>query len=124
MSTASIEELSEDELDAHTAVVVATHNAAYDERALRRILPGAVRYVGVLGPRQRTGRMLEGLRSVGDVRIDGARVFAPTGLDIGAETPEQIALSVLAEIQAVMSGRPGTSLRNRPSSIHSDPLST
>jgi xanthine/CO dehydrogenase XdhC/CoxF family maturation factor len=124
MAAAAIEELPDDELDAHTAVVVATHNSTYDERALRRILPGAVRYIGVLGPRQRTGRMLEKLRSAGELQLDRPRLFAPTGLDIGAETPEQIALSVLAEIQAVMAGRPGTSLRERPSSIHSHGLST
>lgn len=118
MTTTTMKELPDEALDAHTAVVIATHNVAYDERALRRILPSAVRYLGVLGPRQRTVRMLEKLRNDENVRGDWSRVFAPTGLDIGAETPEQIALSVLAEIQAVTSGRSGTSLRDRPSPIH------
>ena len=63
VSTTAVEDLPETAVDAHTSVVIATHNLSYDERALRKLLPSAVSYVGVLGPRQRTARMLEQLRS-------------------------------------------------------------
>jgi xanthine/CO dehydrogenase XdhC/CoxF family maturation factor len=105
-------------IDGHTACVVATHNAAYDARALTQLLPSAARYIGLLGPRRRTVRLLEHLgAAAGDL---AGRFHTPTGLDIGAETPEQIALAVLAEIQAAMTGRPGGFLRDRATPIHDD----
>ncbi len=120
-STVDVGHLARREVDAHTACIVATHNLAYDARALRGLLPSAAGYIGVLGPRKRTARLVEQLRP----ELEGAacaweRLYAPTGLDIGSGTPEQIALSILAEVQAVMTGRPGGSLRNRTTPIHED----
>lgn len=120
-SKAPLHELVPAEVDAFTACIVATHNAAYDGRALTQLLASRARYIGVLGPRRRTARLLEHiLRTTGGAAGDGSRLFAPAGLDIGADTPDQIALAVLAEIQAVFAGRPGGYLRNRAAPIHGD----
>ena len=109
------------EVDAFTACIVATHNAAYDGRALTQLMASPARYIGVLGPRRRTARLLEHiLRTTGGAAGDVSRLFAPTGMDIGADTPDQIALAVLAEIQAVTADRPGGFLRNRAAPIHAD----
>ena len=71
------------------------------------------RYVGCLGPRRRTERLL------GELGLEiGGRVYGPVGLDIGAETPEEIALSIVAEIRAVVAGRGGRSLRDVAGAIH------
>jgi len=69
----------------------------------------------VVGPRRRTLRMLDDLK-VSEADTEG--LYAPVGLDIGGETPEEIALSVVAEVQAVRAGRRGGSLRDRPVAIH------
>lgn len=96
-----------------TAVVVMTHNYLHDLELLRQLLPLPLRYLGCLGPRRRTERLLEEL----DTRpID--HLHAPIGLDIGAETPEEIALSIVSEIKAVLAQRHGGELREREGSIH------
>jgi xanthine dehydrogenase accessory factor len=69
-----------------------------------------------LGPRQRTERMLGILRAEGPV--DESRIFGPVGLDIGTDGAEQVAISILAEILAVRSGRGARSLRERGAPIH------
>jgi xanthine dehydrogenase accessory factor len=86
------------------------------------VLPrSVVRYVGVLGARARAGRLLDAVAALGvDVaspRMRG-RVYAPMGLDLGGESPEGIALAAVAEIEAVLHGRPGGPLRERRSPIH------
>ena len=107
-------------LDARTAVVVMTHNYQLDQSLLAELLPSPVCYLGVLGPKRRTERLLAELReesrAITDVML--ARLHSPIGLDIGAETPEQIALAIVAEIQARAAGRRGGSLRERPGSIY------
>ena len=79
-----------------------------------------LRYLGCLGPRRRTERLVMDLAAEDSVNVDAAlrRLHAPIGLDIGAETPEEIALSVVSEIKAVLSDRTGTQLREREGSIH------
>lgn len=107
-------------LDAGTAVVVMTHRFARDLALLEAALPSPAAYVGLLGPRRRTERLLAELDARGLV-LTGAqrlRLYAPVGLDIGAESPEEIALAILAEIRAVLSGRPGGPLRARTGPIH------
>jgi xanthine/CO dehydrogenase XdhC/CoxF family maturation factor len=94
-----------------TAVVVMTHNARQDRRVLEFLLPSRVAYVGLLGSRDRAGRILEGLGH-------DDRIHAPVGLDIGADAPEEIALSILAEVRAFFSGRRGGRLRERLEPMH------
>lgn len=103
-------------LDADSFAVVMTHHFADDTDYLRALLRSPVRYLGVLGPRQRTDRILGILRAEGPV--DESRIYGPIGLDIGTDGAEQVALSVLAEILSVRSGRGARSLRERSSPIH------
>jgi xanthine dehydrogenase accessory factor len=103
-------------LDDASYAVVMTHNFADDQAYLRAVLRTPAAYVGMLGPRQRTERMLRNLSSEGSV--DEARVFGPVGLDIGTDGAEQVALSVIGEILAVRSGRRARSLRERQAPIH------
>ncbi len=105
-------------LDADSFAVVMTHHFADDTDYTRALLRSPVRYLGILGPRQRTERLLATLRSEGPV--DNARIFGPVGLDIGTDGAEQVALAVVAEILAVRSGRQPRSLRERRAPIHSD----
>jgi len=103
-------------LDADSFAVVMTHHFADDTDYLRALLRSPVRYLGLLGPRQRTERILAILRSEGPV--DDSRIFGPVGLDIGTDGAEQVALSILAEILTVRSGRRARSLRDRNAPIH------
>jgi xanthine/CO dehydrogenase XdhC/CoxF family maturation factor len=98
------------------AAVVMSHNYDQDVMHLRALLAAGVAYIGVLGPRRRTQRMLEEL---GVSAKDAASLHAPAGLDIGAETANEIALAIVAEVQAVMTGRRGAPLRERTDAIHS-----
>ncbi len=107
-------------VDRRTYVVVMTHNYLHDRDLLRGFLATEVPYIGMLGPRIRTEKILADLRRDG-VRVtddDLARVYGPVGLDLGGETPEEIALAVVGEIQAVQAGRRAGFLRDRPGPIH------
>jgi xanthine dehydrogenase accessory factor len=103
-------------LSERTSVVVMTHNYLHDLELLRQLLPLPLRYLGCLGPRQRTERLLNEV--MGDARPFLPHLHAPVGLDIGAETAEEIALSIVGEIKAVLSERSGAQLRERVGSIH------
>lgn len=105
-------------VDARTAVVLVTHNYLHDRALLEQWLPSPVRYLGVLGPKRRTERLLSDLPpgAVTDEAL--SRLHSPVGLDIGADTPETIALSIIAGIQAVAAGRPGGFLRDRSGPIY------
>jgi xanthine/CO dehydrogenase XdhC/CoxF family maturation factor len=89
-------------LDAHDAVVVMSHHLATDEAYLRELAAVDCRYIGVLGPPARKARLLQALGSAG-ASIAG-RLRGPVGLDLGADSPETIALSILAELQLVLGG--------------------
>jgi len=107
-------------IDHRTAVVMMTHNYRYDLEMLRLLIASASPYLGMLGPRKKLDRMVEELRKDG-MTITGdmlSKVYGPVGLDLGAETPEEIALSILAEIQAVFSRKQAHSLRENPAVIH------
>jgi xanthine dehydrogenase accessory factor len=104
------------EFDHRTAAVIATHNFGRDCAALRYLLPLGLRYIGLIGPRRRREELLVDVIDSG-ATID-SQFFAPAGLHIGAETPEQIALSVIAEIQTVFAGGTGEHLRDRKAPIH------
>ncbi|HEY6157375.1 MAG TPA: XdhC family protein [Gemmatimonadales bacterium] len=103
-------------LDAECYAVVMNHNFADDQAYLRALLKTPVCYIGVLGPRQRTDRMLRNLAAQGP--LDEGRVYGPVGLDIGTDGAEQVALAVIAEVLAVRSGRRARSLRERLAPIH------
>jgi xanthine/CO dehydrogenase XdhC/CoxF family maturation factor len=108
------------ELDAFSAVVLMAHDYKTDFGNLADVLRSTAPYIGLLGPRKRAQKMFETLAGAGNPldAADEARVFAPAGLDIGASTPEEIALSIAAEIRACFAGRSGFSLRLREKSIH------
>ncbi len=90
-------------LDARTAAIVKSHNYGRDFAALRHLLALDLPYVGLLGPRKRRDQLLNAVLDSG-ISID-AEIFAPAGLDLGAETPEEIALALISEIQAVFAER-------------------
>jgi xanthine dehydrogenase accessory factor len=96
------------------AVVVMGHDGARDTAVLAALLKRPPAYIGLLGPRHRSRRLLQ---MAGGSEAD-KKIYWPVGLDIGATTPEEIAMAVLAEICAVLAGRRGGSLRNRPGPIH------
>ncbi len=102
------------QLDARTAAIVMSHSFAQDSFFLESLLGRPLGYLGVLGSRRRTLDLLARLGR--DAMPTG--LHAPAGLDIGAETPEQIALSILSEIQASFARRAGGALRDRDGSIH------
>jgi xanthine/CO dehydrogenase XdhC/CoxF family maturation factor len=99
-------------IDRHTAVVVMTHNFETDRDILRSVLFSHAPYIGVLGPRVRTERLLVELARSGvtPTAAQLARIHAPIGLDLGSDGPSEIALSIVAEIQASLSRRSGRSL--------------
>ena len=100
-----------------TAVVVMSHDYLRDAAFLGSFLGRGVAYLGVLGPRDRTDRLLAELPSaLSD--DDRRRLHAPAGLDIGADGSEQVATAIVAEILAVLHGRSGGALRGVAGSIH------
>jgi xanthine dehydrogenase accessory factor len=109
-------------LTENTAAVLMTHNYLDDVELLGTLLPSPVCYLGVLGPRQRTIKLLEelGWNACGAEGPKCARLHSPIGMDIGAETPEEIALSIVAEIKAVCAAREGGFLRDRNAPIHDE----
>ena len=102
--------------DRWTAAIVKSHNYGRDFTALQKLLSLNLRYVGLIGPRKRRDQLLNDLLDLG-VTIN-AGFFSPAGLDLRSETPEEIALAVVAEIQRVFAGGSGESLRERKMSIH------
>jgi xanthine dehydrogenase accessory factor len=102
--------------DGHTAAIVKSHNYGRDFAALCQLLKLDLAYVGLLGPRKRRDQLLNAVLDEG-IAID-ADVFAPAGLDLGAETPEELALALVSEIQAVFAGASAESLRDRKAPIH------
>jgi len=102
--------------DAWTVAVIMTHSYSQDLDALRELSKKPVRYLGILGPRKRSSQLLL------DAGLDPERLMpalhSPMGLDIGADGPQQVALAVIAEIQATLNGREGGLLREGTGSIH------
>ncbi len=106
--------------DPQTVFLLMTHNYNYDLALLKELLSRDFFYAGVLGPRKKLDRMLGELREQGVNASERqlAAIHGPVGLDIGAETAEEIAISIVAEIKAALSGRSGMSLKEKQSSIH------
>jgi xanthine dehydrogenase accessory factor len=107
-------------IDERTYVVVMTHNFLRDKDYVRSLLSTPARFIAMLGPAVRTGRLLTELGEEGvDIgEADLSRIRSPAGLDLGAEGPDEIAASICAEIVAVKRGRAGGFLKDRPGPIH------
>ncbi|MBF4516767.1 XdhC family protein [Flavobacterium sp. ANB] len=107
-------------IDDQVYFVLITHNYKYDLAMLKLLLETNCTYIGILGPKTKLNRMLDDLQNEG-ITINEEqlnRIYGPIGLDIGAETSEEIALSIIAEIKAVISARKGTSLKFKTEKIH------
>ena len=104
--------------DHQTAIVVLTHDDKFDEPALRAALASEAFYVGALGSRRNQERRRERLLEAGVPEADLDRIMGPCGLDIGADTQEETALSILGEILAVRAGRTGGFLKEAKQRIH------
>lgn len=113
--------LDEIPVDAYTAFVLMTHNYNYDLAMLKALLQKDINYTGILGPKKKLEKMLNQLEDEGIVLSEDKlkRIYGPAGLEIGAETPEEIALSIIAEIKAVFSKKGGGPLRDKKAVIHS-----
>jgi len=100
--------------------VLLSHNYAYDLAALRALLSCNTPYIGLLGPRAKAARLLEALELTAPETsaLLSTRLHSPIGLSLGGETPEEIALAIVAEIQAVKNGRPPQHLRDTTAAIH------
>ena len=103
-------------IDEYTAIILMSHDYNWDKKLLPQFLAAAPTYVGMLGPKKRMVKMKQEL---GLSDLDNIPFFhSPIGLDIGAESPEEIALSITAEIIAAFRNRQGTSLKLRSGTIH------
>jgi xanthine dehydrogenase accessory factor len=107
-------------IDNHTAIILMSHDYKTDKYNLPKVLQTKASYVGMLGPRVRSEKIFNELAQEGIHLTDAdmIRIHAPVGLDIGAVSPEEIALSIVAEIRAVFSDRDGSALRLRLAPIH------
>jgi xanthine dehydrogenase accessory factor len=101
----------------NTSVVMVTRGHRQDEVSLRKVLGRGAGYVGMIGSRRRTGAVLRHLRDEGFDAEDLARVRTPIGLDIGAETPEEIAVAVMAEVILLRRGGSGQPMYYRPAEL-------
>ena len=102
--------------DASTFVILVAHDYKFEVPVLRVVLSRSPAYIGLLGNRARGAAVLDFLAQEGIGAEERSRVHVPVGLDIGARTPSEIALSVLAEALAIRNGRPGTPMRDRGAS--------
>jgi xanthine dehydrogenase accessory factor len=104
--------------DSRTACVVMSHHFGRDIVALKQVLQGRYGYVGLLGPRHRKRMLLNRLIDDGCGLENVSALHSPAGLDIGSETAEEIAMAIIAEVQAALTGRNGGPLRDRAEPIH------
>jgi xanthine/CO dehydrogenase XdhC/CoxF family maturation factor len=107
-------------VEGDTLALVMTHNYLRDMEWLELLLASRARYLGLLGPRKRTDQLLADLKEKGIAPTDDqlGRIYAPVGLDIGSEGPAEVAMSILSEMQAVMTQHRGGHLRERKRPIH------
>lgn len=103
------------------AVVIMTHSYRQDRHWLASVLACAPAYIGQLGPRERTERLLQELGSAAPVAGQRPELHYPVGLDLGGDTPQSVALAIVSEIAASLNHRNGGMLKHRTSTIH-EPL--
>ncbi len=108
------------EITPYTACVLMSHNYDYDRDVLKKLLKSNSPYIGILGPRKRFDKMQEEFLATGITLsdFDLQRIHSPIGLDIGAEAPDEIALSIISEIQSKFSNRSGGFLKYHNGPIH------
>jgi xanthine dehydrogenase accessory factor len=104
--------------DDSTYACVLTHEPRFDDPTLRALLGSQVAYIGAMGSRRAHGERLERLRQDGYSEDDLARINGPVGLDIGAKSPEETAVSIMAEVIASRHGRRGGRLSDRKEPVH------
>jgi xanthine/CO dehydrogenase XdhC/CoxF family maturation factor len=104
----------------NTACVLMSHNYEYDRDVLKKLLTSEAPYIGILGPRKRFDKMKDEFEQEGLIlnSDDLLKIHSPIGLDIGAEAPDEIAISIVAEIQSKFSHRSGGFLKYRNGPIH------
>lgn len=109
-------------IDDQTYFLLMTHNYKYDLTVLKSLLQTDCLYIGILGPKSKLNRMLDELQIEGITLNEeqSKRIHSPVGLDIGAETAEEIALSIISEIKAFASKREGTFLKYKAGKIHNE----
>lgn len=120
MADAVVPKDHQPEIDDFTAAISMCHDYETDYRNLQMLLKTNIKYIGLLGPKKRTIKMYDRMNEEGSSLTpqQEERIYSPVGLDIGAATPEEIALSVCAEIRAFFSGRDGNRLKFRPKPIY------
>jgi len=113
-----VEAVQQLSINEQTVFVLMSHNYNYDLAMLSALVHTNSNYIGVLGPKKKMEKMLHELAEQGtDIRSTN-NIYGPTGLDIGAETPEEIALSIIAEIKAVLAKKNAATLRDKNGFIH------
>lgn len=120
MADAIVQKDHQPEIDNFTAAISMCHDYESDYRNMQMLLKTDIKYIGLLGPKKRTLKMYDRMTDEG-ISLTAEQeesIFSPVGLDIGAATPEEIALSVCAEIRAFFSGRNGNRLKYRPKPIY------
>ena len=107
-------------IDEQTVFVLMTHNYNYDMAMLKELVGRNVVYIGLLGPKKKRDRIIDELKENGLILSEQqlSAIHGPVGLDIGAETAEEIALSIITEIKTVLSGKQGKQLKNSDDAIH------
>ncbi len=107
-------------IDEKTVFVLMTHNYNYDYAILKALLDKNIPYIGALGPKKKLDNMITDLKAENIFLNERQKniLYGPVGLEIGAETPAEIALSITAEIMSVMNNKKGGSLRNLVTEIH------
>jgi xanthine/CO dehydrogenase XdhC/CoxF family maturation factor len=111
-------------INGQTVFVLMSHNYNYDLAMLKALINSHCNYIGILGPKKKLEKMFAALQDEGMEVNDEMKekIYGPVGLDIGAETAEEIALSIMAEIKAVLAKRDAATLRDKNGFIHEHPV--
>lgn len=100
-----VENLKKVDINNNTFIIIVTHGHKYDQDALEVVLESKAKYIGMIGSRNKVKTTFNNLLEKGYSKEDLSKIYTPIGLDLGGETPEEIALSIMAEIQAVKYGK-------------------